>query len=73
MLRARCPGVAALVGLTGGIGSGKSSAMAVMRDLGAAAVVDADKVAHRAYLRGQPTFDQLVHAFGADIVGADGA
>jgi len=61
-----------LVGLTGGIGSGKSTVAAMLADLGAA-VIDADAVGHDVYLPGTDGFARVVDAFGADVVGADGA
>ena len=60
------------VGVTGGIGSGKSSGVQILAELGAV-VVDADRVGHEVYAPGTVGFDQVVAAFGADIVGTDGA
>ncbi len=59
------------VGLTGGIGSGKSTVAGILADLGAF-VVDADRVGHEVYLPGTPGWDQVVEAFGREVVGADG-
>lgn len=61
-----------VIGVTGGIGSGKSSAVRVLAELGAV-VVDADRVGHEVYAPGTPGFDQVVAAFGSEVVGADGA
>ena len=60
-----------VIGLTGGIASGKSTAARHLENLGAA-VIDADKLGHRAYERDRPAFAQVVSAFGEDVVGADG-
>jgi dephospho-CoA kinase len=60
-----------LIGLTGGIGSGKSTVAAMLRDLGAV-VIDADKVGHDVYRPGTPGFRLVTEAFGADVVAADG-
>jgi dephospho-CoA kinase len=60
------------IGLTGGIASGKSQVGRYLAALGAF-VVDADRVAHEAYAPGTEGFDQLVRAFGASIIGEDGA
>jgi dephospho-CoA kinase len=60
------------VGVTGGIGSGKSSVVQVLAELGAT-VIDADRVGHEVYAPGTVGFDQVVAAFGPDVVGADGA
>lgn len=65
-------GRAQTVGVTGGIGSGKSSAVQVLADLGAV-VIDADRVGHEVYAPGTIGFGQVVAAFGAGIVGDDGA
>jgi dephospho-CoA kinase len=61
-----------IIGLTGGIGSGKSTAAAMLSELGAL-VIDADRVGHEVYLPGTPGWNQVVAAFGRDIVAADGS
>ena len=60
------------VGLTGGIGSGKST---VARMLGGAgfAVVDADQIARDIMAPGSPVLDEVAADFGADLIGDDGA
>ena len=60
-----------IVGLTGGIGSGKSTVAAMLGDLGAV-VIDADKVGHDVYRPGTEGFRSVVDAFGPAIVAADG-
>ncbi|HMM94488.1 dephospho-CoA kinase [Phycicoccus sp.] len=60
------------VGLTGGIGSGKSTAAATLADLGAV-VVDADAVAREVVQPGRPALAAIAERFGADLVGDDGA
>jgi dephospho-CoA kinase len=60
------------IGLTGGIASGKSQAARYLAELGAC-VIDADRVAHDAYAPGTAGFDEVVAAFGPDVVGPDGA
>jgi dephospho-CoA kinase len=60
-----------VIGLTGGIGSGKSTVAAMLGELGAH-VIDADKVGHDVYLPGTEGFRRVVDAFGPEIVGADG-
>lgn len=56
-----------VVGLTGSIASGKSSAAQYLGSLGAV-VIDADKLGHRAYLKGSDCFQALVKEFGEAIV-----
>ena len=60
-----------VIGLTGGIGSGKSTVAKRLADLGALSI-DADKVGHEVYLPGTPGFAAVVDAFGKDVVAADG-
>jgi dephospho-CoA kinase len=61
-----------VIGLTGGIGSGKTTVAAMLAELGAD-VLDSDKVGHDVYRPGTDGFRQVVEAFGQDIVAADGA
>ncbi|MEP6752515.1 MAG: dephospho-CoA kinase [Candidatus Dormiibacterota bacterium] len=56
-----------LVGLTGGVGSGKSTVAAILRELGAA-VVDADEASHAVYEPGTPGFAAVVREFGDSFV-----
>lgn len=59
-------------GLTGGIGSGKSTVAAMFRGEGIP-VVDADAVAREVTAPGQYAYLEIVHRFGRGILGADGA
>jgi dephospho-CoA kinase len=58
------------IGLTGGIGSGKSSVSKILADLGAF-VIDADTVGHEIYLPGKAAWQQVTAAFGQDILAED--
>ena len=60
-----------IIGLTGGIASGKSTVANTLGTWGAY-VIDADKLGHSAYISGTQAFSDVVAAFGDDIVGADG-
>jgi len=60
-----------LIGLTGGIGSGKSTVAAMLAERGAV-VIDADRVAHEVYEPGTEGHQALVERFGDGIVGEDG-
>ena len=60
-----------VIGLTGGIAAGKSTVSEALREAGAA-VIDADKVGHEAYLPGTETHAALVEAFGPEIVAESG-
>lgn len=61
-----------MVGLTGGIGAGKSTVTAVLAETGAV-IVDADLIAREVVEPGTPGLAMLVAEFGEDIVGEDGA
>jgi len=61
-----------VVGLTGGIGSGKSTVAEFLRELGAA-IIDADRIVHELQAPGQPMLAELAEAFGAEILDAQGA
>ena len=60
-----------LVGLTGGIATGKSTVARMFEDRGAA-VVDADQAARAVVEPGEPALQELVDALGPDILDADG-
>jgi len=59
------------VGLTGGIGSGKSAVLDELIGLGAVGI-DADAVARDVVVPGTPGFDAVVGAFGSDVVASGG-
>jgi dephospho-CoA kinase len=60
------------IGLTGGIGSGKSTVLQILQQLGAA-VVDADAISRATTAAGGAAIPAIAAAFGADFIGADGA
>jgi dephospho-CoA kinase len=60
-----------LIGLTGGIGMGKSTAANLLRQRGLP-VVDTDILARQVVEPGEPAFDEIRKAFGPDILGPDG-
>jgi dephospho-CoA kinase len=61
-----------LVGLTGGIGSGKSTVSEMLAARGAV-IIDADAIVREIQEPGSPVVDQLVEAFGSSVVDANGA
>jgi dephospho-CoA kinase len=59
-----------VIGLTGGIGSGKSTVSQFLAELGAV-IIDADKIGHEAYQPNTDTWWELIKAFGKQILAAD--
>ena len=59
------------IGLTGGIASGKSTVCGLLQKRGCF-ILDADKVAHKLILKGQPCYDPVVEAFGPKILDVAG-
>ena len=59
------------VGLTGGLGSGKSTVAGFLRELGAE-VIEADVLGRTLMEPGQSVYEQIVRVFGRDVVSADG-
>ncbi len=59
------------VGITGGIGSGKTTAARILGELGAH-VIDADTVGHDLYRPGSAAWQPVVDCFGRDVVADDG-
>ncbi|MGH9599492.1 MAG: dephospho-CoA kinase [Terracidiphilus sp.] len=59
------------VGLTGGLGSGKSTVAACLRELGAE-VIEADALGRALMEPGQAVYAGIVRAFGPEVVAADG-
>ncbi len=59
------------VGLTGGVGSGKSTVSAMLEELGAV-IIDGDKLAREVVEKGTPGLAAVVEAFGAELLTPDG-
>ena len=60
-----------LIGLVGTIGSGKSTVLKMLTQLGARGI-DADALAHQVMRRGSPAWQNIVDTFGKDILQVDG-
>jgi len=60
-----------VIGLTGNIGSGKSTVLRMLSQLGAR-TIDADELAHQAMTPGTPTWQAIVAAFGDEILDEEG-
>lgn len=59
------------VGLTGGVASGKSTVSSILAELGAV-VIDGDQLAREVVARGTTGLEQVIEAFGADLLTAEG-
>ena len=60
-----------VIGLTGGIGTGKSEAARILQELGAV-IINADQVGHEAYTPHSEIWQEAVKAFGEDILQPNG-
>lgn len=60
------------VGLTGGVGSGKSTVASMLDDLGAT-IIDADAISRACTAAGGSAIPAIAHAFGQEFIGEDGA
>jgi len=60
-----------IIGLTGGIGSGKSTAAQILKEFGAK-VIDADKVAHEVFNPGTEGLQKVVETFGEGVLNSNG-
>ncbi|MCX7098457.1 MAG: dephospho-CoA kinase [Methylococcales bacterium] len=60
------------IGLTGGIGSGKTTVAKIFQEL-SVPVIDADEIAHQLVAIGQPALAQITQCFGAELLNEDGS
>lgn len=61
-----------IIGLTGGVGAGKSSVLAWLKEAYGAHIIVTDEVGHRLMEPGKASYERLVDAYGTDILGEDG-
>lgn len=59
------------IGLTGGIGAGKSTVSEILAAHGAV-IIDADKIAREVVAPGEPLLEELAERFGEDVIADDG-
>lgn len=60
-----------IIGVTGGIGSGKTTVSRILEGMGAY-VIDADRIGREVVCRGEKAYDELLRRFGDGILGDDG-
>ena len=61
-----------LIGITGGVGSGKSQVLSFIREHYLCRIYLADEVAHIVQQKGQSCYEEILHLLGEDILAADG-
>jgi dephospho-CoA kinase len=61
-----------IIGLTGGIGSGKSTVASILKELGAI-IIDSDKVGHEVLNPSTPGWYEVIETFGQDILTQQGS
>ncbi len=61
-----------IIGITGGIGSGKSAVLNILKDIEGVYTIEADKLAHSMFQPGEEVYKLVVQAFGSEILAEDG-
>lgn len=60
-----------IIGLTGGIGTGKSTVLSLLKDKYGFTIFEADKTAHEIMNKGYEAYDKIVESFGNEILNPD--
>lgn len=60
------------IGITGGVGCGKTTVLEYLSDVHGATVIVADRIAHMLEAKGEPCYNELVRQFGSGILDEDG-
>lgn len=61
-----------ILGITGGIGSGKTAVLSILKEQYGAYIIEADQLAHQLMEPGHDTYDRIVAHFGTEILLSDG-
>lgn len=61
-----------VIGVTGGVGSGKSTVLDYLKDAYGAEVIQADQVGHEVMEPGEPAYQEILSAFGRSVLAEDG-
>ena len=61
-----------IIGITGGIGTGKSTVLKILNEKFGFSIFEADKIAHELMSKGNAVYDRIVNEFGNDILKSDG-
>lgn len=62
-----------IIGITGGIGTGKSTVLHLLEQEYQAYIVETDKLAHELMMPGNTTYKKIIEYFGTDILSEDGS
>jgi len=66
-------GISLVIGITGGIGSGKSVVTSLLRDKFGAAVIDTDTIGHEVIEIGKSAYKKVIETFGNKVLAKDGS
>ena len=61
-----------VIGMTGGVGSGKTQAACLLKEIASAELLIADELGHVAMEKGTDGYEEIIESFGTDILDADG-
>lgn len=61
-----------VIGITGGVGAGKSAVLSILEKEVKCEIIRADEVANELKLKGHPCFDKIIDVLGTEVLGADG-
>ena len=61
-----------VIGITGGVGAGKSSVLSTLKEMCHCCIIQADEVARELMMSGKAAFNEVVDFFGTQIIGEDG-
>ncbi len=62
-----------VIGITGGIGSGKSAVARILKEKYGAAVIDTDAIGHELMEAGKPAYKEVIRNFGGKVTAPDGS
>ena len=61
-----------VIGITGGVGAGKSLVLSLLKELSKCDIIMADDVAKSMYFKGEKAFEEIVDFFGDDVIDSTG-
>ena len=61
-----------IIGITGGVGSGKSTVLSILDKEYKARIIEADKIGHEAFIKNSDTYNMIIDHFGKQILSTEG-